>query len=221
MKLFRNVQHIHTRRSFLKSQFNISQSFEKLEESCVPSYCHGNLAAAYVAWWRLFVAVRLVDKNWPAGPVLDFGASVGELSHLLPPSRQYHFVENDDALAQRLQDFVPNAQRISFDRLPRRHYAVAFALDSLEHNSDPGKLIDGIAASLTPDGIFVISGPTENWLYRLGRKLAGFSGHYHTTNIYNIEALMRGRMVHRQSIRGPGPLPLFGVSAWVFGETEA
>ena len=41
---------------------------------------------------------------------------------------------------------------------------------------------------LKPDGRLIVSGPTESVFYRAGRRLAGFSGHYHVRNIYDIES---------------------------------
>ncbi|MFT3795440.1 hypothetical protein [Flavobacterium sp.] len=42
---------------------------------------------------------------------------------------------------------------------------------------------------LKPDGYVIVSGPTENILYKVGRKLAGsdFTGEYHETTIGKIK----------------------------------
>jgi hypothetical protein len=40
---------IAARRSVLQSHFDVCRQFEEIEESCIPSYVHGNRSAAWVA----------------------------------------------------------------------------------------------------------------------------------------------------------------------------
>ena len=67
------------------------------------------------------------------------------------------------------------------------------ALDVLEHVDDLPKVLQDMARLLKPQGLLLVSGPTENWMYRLGRSIgqrfAGpeFSGHYHHRNIYDVQ----------------------------------
>lgn len=98
--------------------------------------------------------------------------------------------------------------------MPQDAYAAIFALDALEHNDDVGSIIDVLAKGLRPDGVLLISGPTENALYRAGRLIAGFSGHYHKTNIWQIEEVAKTKLrpVRRRLV--PVGLPLFSISAW-------
>lgn len=215
MNLLDALHHVRARRRALARDFDVARQMARLEESCVPSYLHANPLAAGVAWWRLFAAVRMQAALAPAGAVLDFGAGSGELSQLLDlPCRSYDYVELDDALADRIGGAVPGARRVGLDDLPASRYAAIFALDSLEHNDNVGELIERLAAALAPDGVLILSGPTENALYRLGRRIAGFSGHYHKTDIAEIERLARARLdlVRRRMV--PLGLPLFSVSAW-------
>lgn len=202
------------RRRHLRQRFDISESFSQLEESCIPSYCHGNVLAAYTAWWRLFAAASLAKRKRSLGSVLDFGSGAGELRHLLTDVTDYEFVEQDDHLANALMSELPTARRRSTDTLPGSRYSTVFALDSLEHNAEPDGVVARITASLKPGGLFVLSGPTENALYRLGRRIAGFSGHYHETDIHEIETVTSGHLTLVRRIQGPALLPLFSVSAW-------
>jgi hypothetical protein len=208
------IRYVAARRRALRARFDVVRELEQLEESCIPSYLHRNPAAAAVAWWRLFAATRLYRNYATHGPVLDFGAACGELRPLLPPSVAYDFVEIDGALARALAELHPSATRRGLAELPAAHYAAVFALDSLEHNQDVPPILDRLVASLTPGGVLILSGPTENWLYRLGRRLAGFSGHYHVATIHDIEAAVaaRLRLVRRRKV--PLGVPLFSLSAW-------
>lgn len=210
------LRHIHARRDALLQEIDTVRHFEAWEESCVPSYCHPNLLAAYVSWWRLYRAVALAKQHCPEGrTVLDFGSSVGELARLLPSTiTSYDFVEMHDAAAEVLMSGTRHARRRNLAERDCGPYDWIFAVDSLEHNDNYADLLAVLARKLNPCGVLILSGPTESWLYRLGRAVAGFAGHYHKTTIYQIEgaasALLRRRGL---SIIAPG-LALFRLSAW-------
>jgi len=68
--------------------------------------------------------------------------------------------------------------------------------------------------ALRPDGRMIVSGPTESWVYRLGRRIAGFQGPYHMTTIHHIERAL-GERLARLTVRClPPVLPLFRISVW-------
>jgi 2-polyprenyl-3-methyl-5-hydroxy-6-metoxy-1,4-benzoquinol methylase len=209
------LAHVQARRRALRRAIDIDAAFADWEESCVPSYCHRNPAAAWVSWWRLFVAARLARRSCPGGrSALDFGASVGELGRLIGTGVAYDFVESNEAAARYLLRELPQARRRTLDELAPGAYDWVFAVDALEHNDDYAALLQRLAAALSPGGVLVLSGPTENAPYRVGRRIAGFRGHYHTTTIYAIEAAA-ARLLRRRRLATilPG-LPLFRLTAW-------
>ncbi len=213
--LISTLRHIHTRRRHLARDLKLRADFEMWEETCVPSYCHANLAAAYMSWWRLYAAVGLATRyaSWDA--VLDFGAAVGELRRLLPADlTRYDFIEQNDVAARYLLEHAEGARRETLESAPSRGYSCVFALDSLEHNTDYPDLLRQLAGKLKPGGILILSGPSENWLYRCGRRIAGFDAHYHETNIYAIEDVARANLelVGLRSL--PPGMALFRLSAW-------
>lgn len=212
--LINELRHIHARRRHLSSSLKFGDNFELWEETCVPSYCHPNLAAAYVSWWRLYAAAALARQVSNCRSVLDFGASVGELRHLLADGVQrYDFIEENDVAAKFLHEQAHDATRQTLASAQSGEYSCVFALDSLEHNTDYPELLRALAEKLAPDGVMIISGPTESRLYRLGRRIAGFDAHYHETNIYAIErvALETMQKVGRRSL--PPLAPLFRITA--------
>lgn len=214
MRLAERAAHVRARRRHLASQLGVWRQFAQWEETCVPSYCHPNPAAAAVSWWRLFAAAELASRFVRGGPVLDFGAATGELAYLLPASWEYHFVEQQENAATYLAGQHPAAVRHTLDDVAPGRYAAVFALDSLEHNRDFEPLLARLAAALRPDGVLVLSGPTESALYRLGRRIAGFDAHYHETDIWHIEEAA-ARLLDRRAVRGLPPLvPLFRISVW-------
>jgi 2-polyprenyl-3-methyl-5-hydroxy-6-metoxy-1,4-benzoquinol methylase len=146
--------------------------------------------------------------------VLDFGAATGELFDLLATHGDYHFVESNDTLARALARRIPLAKREERTALPHAHFGTVFALDSLEHNDDAPRILDELVASLRIGGHLIVSGPTENRLYRLGRRIAGFQGHYHRANIYQLEGAIRERFEFVRLRAIPAGIPLFRVSVW-------
>jgi SAM-dependent methyltransferase len=210
------LKHIQRRRADLRRDIDVATTFEEWEESCVPSYCHANWLAAYVSWIRLFRAADLARSHAPrARRVLDFGSSVGELGHLISTGGDgYDFIESDDHSAAFLTSRLPSAQRVSLEQAPKDAYDLVFAIDSLEHNSNFAELLEALVGKLAPGGFLILSGPTENALYRFGRRLAGFDGHYHETTIYEIEGAA-ARLMSRREVRSVLPVaPLFRISAW-------
>ena len=208
-------EHMRERRRILREAIGYQKEFEVWEESCVPSYCHPNPAASGVSWLRLFAAASMGKTvGPPMKHVLDFGSSIGELGHLFPKDARYDFVESHDAAAAFLKAQLPKAKRTTLEEIPAGTYDHIFAIDSLEHNTDYAELLATLVTKLAPGGVLVLSGPTENWLYRLGCKIAGFEGHYHETNIHAIEAAA-AKILTRRKVRTILPLvPLFRVTAW-------
>jgi 2-polyprenyl-3-methyl-5-hydroxy-6-metoxy-1,4-benzoquinol methylase len=71
----------------------------------------------------------------------------------------------------------------------------------LEHIDDPEPVVQKLMALLAPGGKMIVSGPMENLLYKTGRWLAGFSGHYHVRNIYQIEQILAGQGMQKRKNR--------------------
>lgn len=214
--MFSQISHIRRRRTDLRRDIDVLNRFEEWEESCVPSYCHSNWMAAYVSWIRLFKAAELARSFVPdASRILDFGSSVGELGHLVSDGgKGYEFIEADQHAADYLQSRLPSAKRTTLESAPDGAYDQIFAIDSLEHNTDYAELLGVLATKLSPGGVLILSGPTENRLYHLGRRIAGFDGHYHETTIYAIEAAAK-MLLSRRAVRSIMPVaPLFRISAW-------
>jgi len=210
-----SLAHVSQRRKVLREATKYGSDFELWEESCVPSYCHPNPLAAYVSWLRLYAAAAMARRFKPENArVLDFGSSVGELAHLLPKNMRYDFVELHEPAAEFLRKQLPDAKRMTLESAENGAYDVIFAIDSLEHNDNYRELLEKLIGKLAPNGVLILSGPTESWLYRLGRRIARFDGHYHETNIHAIESAA-SELLNRRAVRRIFPgATLFRITAW-------
>ncbi len=205
----------NARRAFLASHFDVKNKMEELEESCIPSYLHKNKLAAWVAWKRLVCAKNLYLKFGKPGKVLDFGAGSGELSYLLRGKiSSYSFAELENDLSDFILKEYPESRKIDLDKNEGDKYDTIFALDSLEHNDSYEDLLGSLADKLVLGGALILSGPSENWLYRLGRKVAGFDGHYHHTTITDIETAAAKHLTLSKKQWVPYNVPLFSLSVW-------
>ena len=214
MSIGKKLQLIKRRRKSLRERVDVWGKLKELHDSCIPSYCHPNLAASSVAWLRLFRAAKIYNNFRSGGDVLDFGSGTGELAQVLQGDFEYNYVEMDETQVAILKQDLPEALRHTADTLPKDKFAFIFALDSLEHNDNYPELIDRMVGSLTADGVLLVSGPTENFIYKIGRKIAGFTGDQHVTNIYEIEKVLAAKLENITITVSPFGLPLFRLSAW-------
>jgi 2-polyprenyl-3-methyl-5-hydroxy-6-metoxy-1,4-benzoquinol methylase len=196
---------------------------EVLAESAFPAYTHRNPVARRLFWARLGRAADFLAERAPHDRGLDFGCGGGVFLPVLAAHCK-EVVAHDidlsplDAMSRHVA--LPHNVRAtsSLDDALREGsgiFDVVAALDVLEHVDDLESLLARLASALRPGGILLVSGPTESWLYRLGRKLAGkeFTGHYHERGIAAIRDSMT-KLFHIQPIATVWPvLPLFSVFA--------
>ena len=124
---------------------------------------------------------------------------------------------------ERIKKYIPlepniqvvDANQTSISQLPSKSFDIINALDVLEHVDGLHRTLSELLSLLKPGGQLVVSGPTENTLYQIGRKLAGpeYSGDYHERGIAEIkrELLRLARVKHIATLYWP--LPLFDVFA--------
>ncbi len=169
-----------------------------LGEAALPAYSHNNPLIDWLFWQRIKLAFEFALNKKSARNVLDFGCGSGVLSYML--AQESFSVTACDVefsplhLVQKKIDFPNDIDFIEGDildmELPKNSFDIIFALDVLEHIDSIETYIVLFEKLLKPDGVIVVSGPTENVLYKIGRKIAGsrFQGDYHVTNISLIKA---------------------------------
>lgn len=193
-----------------------------LAEAAFPAYSNPNPLASFLFWRRIRLTMNFLRQHAPFGAALDFGCGGGvmlpflagaadrvvavdrELGPLTKMQAHLEFPENIetfDASANKIEELDPSA----FD--------VITALDVLEHVEDLDHTLRCLRRALRPGGKLVVSGPTENVFYRLGRKLSGeeYAGHYHVRNIYQIRRAMAEHTTVRTLATLFYPIPLFKI----------
>jgi 2-polyprenyl-3-methyl-5-hydroxy-6-metoxy-1,4-benzoquinol methylase len=194
----------------------------RLDESGFPAYSHLNPLINWLFWQRLRTAMNFIEKHAPYENVLDFGCGSGVmLPFLAQHSRQVTAIDIDLLPVESLKKYIPlaenvrvlDAKQISLPQLTPKSFDLINALDVLEHVDDLSTTLRDLLNLLKPGGRLVISGPTENTFYKIGRKLAGpeFSGEYHERGTAEIKReLARGAGV-RQIATLYWPAPLFEI----------
>lgn len=200
---------------------------EDRDEMAVPSYLHKNPVMRFMAWRRVeAVAARLEAALGSGQPtldrtILDFGCGTGVLlgeAH----ARAARVVGVDLVLepAQRLvrEWSLDRTTLLTPDQALRliapQSLDVIIAAEVLEHVEPLAPTLAFFRASLKPSGRLLVSVPTENALYRFGRRLAGFSGHYHHANARAIDREIADagfRRTRLERIPLPAPFDIYWV----------
>jgi SAM-dependent methyltransferase len=200
-------------------------SDEDRAEMAIPSYLHSNPALRWMAWRRLEVVVdslrRLAPPRGSSSVALDFGCGSGVLFR--DTLARYDRVIGVDLVLTAAKALVAelDLQNVTLHTpaeadavVPPASVDVLIAAEVLEHVDDLPPTLTQFKNWLKPNGRLLVSLPTENRLYRLGRRLAGFSGHYHHSNAASIDEKLQAFGFRRHTlsqIPGPGPLSIYWV----------
>jgi 2-polyprenyl-3-methyl-5-hydroxy-6-metoxy-1,4-benzoquinol methylase len=196
---------------------------EEAAEMAIPSYLHRRRAMRTMAWWRVELLAERLELA--AGrrrdlTIVDFGCGSGVL------------FEEASIFAKRIWgvDVVLDAARILVQRWGLGKVVLAKPEDAareiapgsvdiilagevLEHVEPLAPTLELFRRWLHPErGVLLVTLPTESALYRMGRKLAGFSGHYHHSNAASIDGEIQARGFvrgHVAKIPAGGPFAIY------------
>lgn len=187
------------------------------DEAALPSYTHPNGLMSRLFWDRVETALTIAG-DIQNHTVLDFGCGGGPIflylqrCHCSISGCDNKFSELSKDMCGRLSTQVAISTDV-FELGGR--FDTIFALDVLEHIPDLEKVSVKLKELIGDFGQLIISGPTENTFYHLGRRLAGFSGHYHVRNIYDIERQLSEIGLRKTELKTLyWPMPLFRISRW-------
>ena len=194
----------------------------RLDEAGFPAYSHPNPLINWLFWQRLRIAMDYIEKHGPYENVLDFGCGSGVmLSFLAQQSSNVTAMDIDLVPLERVRKHIPVAEHVRVldanqtrvAQLTPESFDLINALDVLEHVEDLSGTLSELMRLLKPGGKLVVSGPTENILYQIGRKLAGpeYSGDYHERGIAEIKHELKRLARVEQVATLYWPVPLFEV----------
>ena len=194
----------------------------RLDEAGFPAYSHRNPLINWLFWQRLHTAMKYIENNAPYEKVLDFGCGSGVmLSFLSQHSQHVTAMDIDLVPLERVKKYIPlkenvlvlDANHAPVSQLTPKSFDLINALDVLEHVDDLPRTLSELLNLLKPGGQLVVSGPTENILYQIGRKLAGpeYSGDYHERGIGEIKRELARLARVRQIATLYWPVPLFEI----------
>ncbi len=166
---------------------------ENLDEAAFPAYSNPNPLMNFLFWERIYRVMMQVETRQSLTRVLDFGCGSGVmLPFLSSRADRVYAVDIDLEPLRRLEKHITFAENVVFadslEGVEKHSLDFILALDVLEHVEDIDSTFAALASLLKPDGEIIVSGPTENIFYKIGRFLAGptYSGHYHVRDIYHI-----------------------------------
>jgi SAM-dependent methyltransferase len=216
--------------SALLERISQDLSSEDRAEMAIPSYLHPNPALRWMAWRRLEVVVdsleRISARRAPGSLAVDFGCGSGVL--FKDTLARFERVVGVDLVLGAATKLVAQLALDGVDlcspteaatRIAPGSVDVIVAAEVLEHVDDLPPTLRDFKSWLKPQGRLVVSLPTENSLYRFGRKLAGFSGHYHHANAETIDQDLRAfgfKRERREQIPAPGPLSIYWVMEYTW-----
>ncbi len=179
------------------------------DEMAIPSYLHVNPLIPWLMWRRYETVSNLLEEN--KSNVMEFGCGLGLFLNEL--SAHHKNVYAIDLFPQYAQEMVKRLELDitflnSLDDLQDNFLDVIIAADVLEHIDNIDEIISIFRNKIKQDGKLIVSGPTENIAYQIGRIVAGFGdkGDYHHTNIDNlIDDIERNGFKLKQVKRLPFP----------------
>lgn len=189
---------------------------ENLDEAAFPAYSNPNPLMNFLFWERIFRVMRYIEQKGELSTVLDFGCGSGVmLPFLAQRTDVVQAVDVDLEPLRRLEKHISFSENINFSdthkKIDKNSLDLIIALDVLEHVDDLNEIFAELASLLKPGGEIIISGPTENIFYKLGRFLAGptYSGDYHVRNIYDIQQVAQTHFRVENMATLFFPIPLF------------
>lgn len=204
---------------------------DNVDEQAGPAYFAGLRLSRWIFWQRLRMAIEAISLK-RGGQAVDFGCGFGltlpalrenfdrTIGIDLVPDLSIEFLRQwDEGLpvnqnqreghSQPPNHLIAISRSIDEARLADNSVDLILALDVLEHFESLADITTQFRRILKPNGVLIVSGPTENLFYNIGRRIVGFSGDYHRQNVYQVMKSLSEQFAIRVIHRFPKPMPLF------------
>lgn len=167
----------------------MAELIDRLGSEATPSVYTDRNVLVRELFWRRLEALLGQSRAAARDRVLDFGGGNGVLTPTL--SRLYREVVCVDLHTELVEDLVRSnglanvsvhAGELMSLNLPGGYFDTIVAADVLEHIPGPEPVVEEFHRLLVPGGELLVSAPSENRLYRFGRRLTGYTkprDHYH------------------------------------------
>jgi len=196
----------------------------RLDEIGFPAYSHTNPLINWLFWKRLHTVMDYVERQAPYARALDFGCGSGVMLPFLSGiCAEVVAADVDLHPLERMQGRIPlasnvtvwNASSGAVEQAKPASFDLVIALDVLEHVEDLPATLAQLLRLLKKGRQLIVSGPTENALYRFGRRLAGpeYSGDYHERGVAEIRHHLQQQVPVQQISTLYWPIPLFEIFA--------
>jgi len=196
----------------------------RLDEIGFPAYSHTNPLIKWLFWRRLHIVMDHVERGAPYARALDFGCGSGVMLPFLSRVCAEVVAADVDLLPlERMKRRIPlpsnvtewDASGVAMAQGEAASFDLIIALDVLEHVKDLPWTLAQLLRLLKKGGQLIVSGPTENALYRFGRKLAGpeYSGEYHERGVAEIRGTLMQQAQVKQIATLYWPVALFEIFA--------
>lgn len=206
---------------FFLNKFSQIVTFDEIKETAIPSYIHKNPLVRQIFWQRVFIILNQIKKLSPKS-VLDFGCGSGIIT-AFPDPRINRFVTDIsfgpfDFMQQHI-NHLRNVIKLYPNDLDKTEsqFDVILAADVLEHLEDD-RIKNQLALFhkwLKSGGHLIISGPTENFIYKVGRKIAGYKNDYHKTNIMYVADIVSKSVLFKLNAKIRYPIPFICEGFWI------
>lgn len=97
-------------------------------------------------------------------------------------------------------------------------FYVILAFSVFEHIDDVESALKSVYISLAQNGVFICEIPTENLLYKLGRKVVGYQDAHEGYNYFSLGKLILEIFVKEKIYYSPYKLPLFQIGVYRRGK---
>ena len=196
-----------------KSLENVDDS--ELYDMSYPTYVNANPIVRRLFWQRYKTIFKLAVSKTEINNSLEFGCGMGLFLPTLRAITHGKLCAVD--LTPKTAMYVADKHNLdvefanSLEQIEDNSLDLIVAADVLEHIEDLEKYIKLFIEKMRKNGILLVSGPTENIWYKIGRHLVNilsstkdvYKSDYHVRNIYDIEKMVGKEMQINRRIRLP------------------